>query len=167
MQAFNDSHPSKTPRCHTGWLRRGVAASLQGGDVERLPAALRQQMHGGGRLGLIIDIFFFAELKLRWCWMADEWRGTLTHWDIFFLHLLKAIKHSRKGSDSPARQIYIYILRYSLDSDLVFKVTRHLKGFINAFKGEKIRCLSGASFQLQCCSFFSYILGGKKPPCSD
>lgn len=70
--------------------------------------------------------------------MADEWPGTLTHWDIFFfLHLLKAITHSRKGSDSPARKIYTYIFRYSLDSDLVFKVTRHLEGFINAFKGGK------------------------------
>lgn len=44
--------------------------------------------------------------------MADKWHCTLTHWDIFFLHLLKAIKHLKKGSDSPARQIYIYIVLY-------------------------------------------------------
>lgn len=36
----------------------GRGSQPAGGDVEPLPAALRQQMHGGGRLGLIIDIFF-------------------------------------------------------------------------------------------------------------
>lgn len=43
----------------------GRGSQPAGGDVEPLPAALRQQMHGGGRLGLIIDIFFCrAKIKV-------------------------------------------------------------------------------------------------------
>lgn len=35
----------------------GRGSQPAGGNVELLPAALTQQMHGGGQLGLIIDFF--------------------------------------------------------------------------------------------------------------
>lgn len=117
-----------------GEERRGSQPA--GGGGEPLPAARRQHTHEGGWLGLIIDfLFFFAGLKLRWCWMADEWRRTLTHWDRSSLRLLKGIKHSRKR-----------LPLCSLPG--VFKGRRRLEGLMKAFRGGRIACLLPASFQL-------------------
>lgn len=55
--------------------------------------------------------------------MADEWRGTLTPWDIFFT----PIKRYQTLEER---------LRLSSLPDL-FYVTRHLEGFVNAFKEGK------------------------------